>query len=56
MLPDLPPMPPGIDPPKTLVLNLSGTLIHSEFVVKNLLFFYYEFSLERVWKSKKDRV
>lgn len=34
LLPDMPPIPPGMDVPKTLVLNLSGTLIHTEFVVK----------------------
>jgi len=32
LLPDMPPIPPGMDVPKTLVLNLSGTLIHTEFV------------------------
>lgn len=31
LLPDRPPAPPGAIYPKTLVLNLRGTLIHSEY-------------------------
>lgn len=31
LLPDRPPAPPGAVYPKTLVLNLRGTLIHSEY-------------------------
>jgi import inner membrane translocase subunit TIM50 len=31
LLPDRPPAPPGATYPKTLVLNLRGTLIHSEY-------------------------
>ena len=31
LLPDRPPLPPGAAYPKTLVLNLRGTLIHSEY-------------------------
>lgn len=31
LLPDRPPLPPGNAYPKTLVLNLRGTLIHSEY-------------------------
>lgn len=31
LLPDRPPMPPGYLMPKTLVLNLRGTLVHSEY-------------------------
>ena len=33
LLPDRPPLPPGAAYPKTLVLNLRGTLIHSEYKV-----------------------
>lgn len=32
LLPDIPPLPPGYQIPKTLVLNLSGTLFKTEFV------------------------
>ena len=31
LLPDRPPLPPGAAFPKTLVLNLRGTLVHSEY-------------------------
>jgi hypothetical protein len=31
LLPDRPPLPPGAAYPKTLVLNLRGTLVHSEY-------------------------
>ena len=34
LLPDRPPLPPGAAYPKTLILNLRGTLIHSEYKVK----------------------
>ena len=33
LLPDRPPLPPGAAYPKTLVLNLRGTLVHSEYKV-----------------------
>jgi hypothetical protein len=33
LLPDRPPLPPGSAYPKTLVLNLRDTLIHSEYKV-----------------------
>lgn len=33
LLPDRPPLPPGSAYPKTLVINLRGTLIHSEYKV-----------------------
>jgi len=32
LLPDIPPLPPGYEIPKTLVLNLSGTLLKTDFV------------------------
>ena len=32
LLPDIPNLPPGYVIPKTLVLNLSGTLIHLDYV------------------------
>lgn len=32
LLPDMPNLPPGYVIPKTLVLNLSGTLIHLDYV------------------------
>ena len=35
LLPDRPPLPPGAAYPKTLVINLRGTLIHSEYKVLN---------------------
>lgn len=31
LLPDRPPLPPGAAYPKTLVINLRGTLVHSEY-------------------------
>lgn len=34
LLPDRPPLPPGSAYPKTLVVNLRGTLIHSEYKVR----------------------
>jgi hypothetical protein len=34
LLPDRPPLPPGAAYPKTLILNLRGTLVHSEYKVK----------------------
>lgn len=34
LLPDRPPLPPGAAYPKTLVLNLRGTLVHSEYKVR----------------------
>lgn len=34
LLPDRPPLPPGAAYPKTLVINLRGTLVHSEYKVK----------------------
>jgi hypothetical protein len=34
LLPDRPPLPPGAAYPRTLILNLRGTLIHSEYKVK----------------------
>lgn len=33
LLPDRPPLPPGAAFPKTLVISLRGTLIHSEYKV-----------------------
>ncbi len=36
LLPDRPPLPPGAAYPKTLVLNLRGTLVHSEYKVRRL--------------------
>jgi hypothetical protein len=33
LLPDRPPLPPGAAYPKTLILNLRGTLVHSEYKV-----------------------
>lgn len=33
LMPDRPPLPPGAAYPRTLVLNLRGTLIHSEYKV-----------------------
>jgi hypothetical protein len=33
LLPDRPPLPPGAAYPKTLIVNLRGTLIHSEYKV-----------------------
>lgn len=35
LLPDRPPLPPGATYPKTLVLNMRGTLVHSEYKVKS---------------------
>ena len=33
LLPDRPPLPPGASYPKTLVLNMRGTIMHSEYKV-----------------------
>lgn len=33
LLPDRPPLPPGAAYPKTLVINMRGTLVHSEYKV-----------------------
>ena len=33
LLPDRPPLPPGAAYPKTLVINLRGTIIHTEYKV-----------------------
>src|ERR1700710_1888356 len=35
LLQDRPPLPPGAAYPKTLILNLRGTLVHSEYKVSN---------------------
>jgi|APCry1669189241_1035207.scaffolds.fasta_scaffold680792_1 import inner membrane translocase subunit TIM50 len=32
LLPDIPPLPFGYEPRKTLILNLSGTLLKTDFV------------------------
>jgi import inner membrane translocase subunit TIM50 len=32
LLPDIPPLPFGYEIPKTLVLNLTGTMLHTDFV------------------------
>jgi import inner membrane translocase subunit TIM50 len=32
LLPDIPPLPPGYEIPKTLVLNLSGTIVKTDYV------------------------
>lgn len=34
LLPDRPPLPPGAAYPKTIILNMRGTIIHSEYKVK----------------------
>jgi len=33
LLPDRPPLPPGAIYPKTLILNMRGTIVHSEYKV-----------------------
>ena len=33
LLPNRPPLPPGAAYPKTLILNLRGTIVHSEYKV-----------------------
>ena len=33
LLPDRPPLPPGAAFPKTLILNMRGTIVHSEYKV-----------------------
>lgn len=35
LLPDRPPLPPGSAYPKTIVLNMRGTLVHSEYKVRD---------------------
>ena len=39
LLPDRPPLPPGAAYPKTIVLNMRGTLTHTEYKV-NLFFLF----------------
>ena len=47
LLPDRPPSPPGYANPKTLILNLRGTLIHSEYkVFINYLFLQFGVGFE----------
>jgi hypothetical protein len=50
-----PPLPPGYAPMKTLVLNINGTLVHSEYKVGKVFIANY-FSLESASKSLKDQV
>ena len=40
LLPDRPPLPPGAAYPKTLVINMRGTLVHSEYKVSFLILAY----------------
>lgn len=54
LLPDRPPLPPGAAYPKTLVINMRGTLVHSEYKVIFQKFDY--FSLVQVLKYLKDQV
>jgi hypothetical protein len=49
LLPDRPPLPPGAAYPKTLIVNLRGTLIHSEYKV--IPFHHHCFSSVLVLKS-----
>jgi hypothetical protein len=49
-----PPLPPGYAPMKTLVLNINGTLVHSEYKVGKDFSATY-FSLESALKSSKDQ-
>jgi import inner membrane translocase subunit TIM50 len=51
LLPDRPPLPPGAGYPKTLVLNLRGTLIHSEYKVIYFCLILCLYSLVLVSKS-----
>ena len=42
LLPDRPPLPPGAAYPKTIVLNMRGTLVHSEYkVIDSFIKIYY---------------
>lgn len=45
---DRPPLPPGAAYPKTIVLNMRGTLVHSEYKV-NILLIYIKNDLYLVW-------
>ena len=38
LLPDRPPLPPAAAYPKTLILNLRGTIVHSEYKVIQPIF------------------
>ena len=54
LLPDRPPLPPGAGYPKTLVINLNGTLVHSEYKV-NSYYAHSFISSEWASRSSKDR-
>jgi len=50
LLPDRPPIPPGAAYPKTLVVNMRGTLVHSEYKVNYKDIKEYKFSLDQALK------
>ena len=53
LLPDRPPLPPGAAYPKTLVVGMRGTLVHSEYKV--YLFILIINSLVKALKSSKGQ-
>ena len=61
LLLERPPLPPGYQLPKTLVLNVSGTLVHSEYKVSTiqseseLISNYVVCSLDWDLRSSKDQ-
>ncbi len=55
LLPDRPPLPPGAGYPKTLVLNLRGTLIHSEYKVFYFCLYYVNLAWSWFRNLKKAR-
>ena len=54
LLPDRPPLPPGSAYPKTLVINMRGTLVHSEYKVRTNWYFYIFKMLIFMFSSDQD--
>ena len=52
LLPDRPPLPPGAAYPKTIVLNMRGTLTHTEYKV-NLFFLLRSFQFGQGFETLK---
>ena len=52
LLPDRPPLPPGAAYPKTLILNMRGTIIHSEYKVRLIFVVTHNLRYSLVQDSK----
>jgi len=55
LLPDRPPIPPGAAYPKTLVVNMRGTLVHSEYKVNYKVIKEFKFSSDQDLKFWRDQ-